>query len=59
MRWGWRLVECAVGFFVTALGVALYLNAGLGPGPAEGPALAMDPPFPFKWFDRGCRSLRR
>ncbi len=47
---GWRLVECAVGFFVTALGVALYLNAGLGPGPAEGPALAMDPPFPFKWF---------
>lgn len=44
-----RAVECGVGFFVVAFGVALYLEASLGPGPAEGPALAVDPPVPFRF----------
>ncbi|MFZ2503808.1 MAG: hypothetical protein WAW88_14180 [Nocardioides sp.] len=38
-----------VGMLVVSLGVALYLSAELGPGPAEGPALAMDPPVPFRF----------
>lgn len=43
-----RALECGIGFFVVAFGVALYLEADLGPGPAEGPALAVDPPIPFR-----------
>ncbi len=34
---------------VLALGVAAYLGSNLGAGPAEGAALAWDPPLPFKW----------
>jgi uncharacterized membrane protein YczE len=34
---------------VLALGVASYLGTHLGAGPAEGAALAWDPPLPFKW----------
>lgn len=34
---------------VLAIGVAAYLGSNLGAGPAEGFALAWDPPVPFKW----------
>lgn len=34
---------------VVAIGVAAYLGSNLGAGPAEGAALAWDPPLPFKW----------
>lgn len=34
---------------VLAFGVAAYLGSNLGAGPAEGAALAWDPPLPFKW----------
>jgi uncharacterized membrane protein YczE len=44
-----RWVELAVGFVVVCLGVAGYLAADLGAGPAEGAALAFDPPVPFRW----------
>lgn len=46
---GARTLVCVLGFFVVAFGVALYLEANLGPGPAEGPALAVDPPVPFRF----------
>lgn len=36
-------------FPVLALGIAGYLGAHLGAGPAEGAALAWDPPAPFRW----------
>ena len=45
----WRCVEMGAGFLVLALGVAAYLAVDLGAGPAEGAALAFDPPWPFKW----------
>lgn len=44
-----RWVELGVGFVVVCLGVAGYLAADLGAGPAEGAALAFDPPVPFRW----------
>ncbi len=44
-----RWVELAVGFVVVCVGVAGYLAADLGAGPAEGAALAVDPPVPFRW----------
>lgn len=34
---------------VTAVGIATYLGSQTGAGPAEGAALAWDPPVPFKW----------
>jgi uncharacterized membrane protein YczE len=34
---------------VLAVGVAAYLGGQLGAGPAEGAALAWDPPIPFRW----------
>ncbi len=34
---------------VVCVGVAGYLSADLGAGPAEGAALAFDPPVPFRW----------
>lgn len=45
----WRWAEFGTGFLVLSLGVALYLSVDLGAGPAEGAALAFDPPWPFKW----------
>jgi len=44
-----RIVMVLVAFPVLALGIALYLGTRLGAGPAEAPALAWDPPVPFKW----------
>lgn len=46
---GWRLVLLAAAFPVLALGIALYLGANTGAGPAEAAGLAWDPPVPFKW----------
>jgi len=34
---------------VLSLGIAAYLGSHLGAGPAEGAALAWDPPVPFRW----------
>jgi len=39
----------AAAFPVLALGISAYLGAQLGAGPAESPALAWDPPVPFRW----------
>ena len=36
-------------FPVLALGITGYLGSHLGAGPAEAPALAWDPPVPFRW----------
>lgn len=36
-------------FPVLAVGIAAYLGAHLGAGPAEAAALAWDPPLPFRW----------
>jgi len=44
-----RGTELALGFVVLCVGVAGYLAVDLGAGPAEGAALAWDPPVPFKW----------
>ena len=44
-----RWVELAAGFVVVCVGVAGYLATDLGAGPAEGAALAFDPPVPFRW----------
>lgn len=46
---GLRWAELLVGFVVLAVGVAGYLAVDLGAGPAEGAALAWDPPVPFRW----------
>lgn len=46
---GSRFVELAVAFVLLALGVAGYLASHTGAGPAEGAAIAFDPPLPFKW----------
>ena len=47
--WGWRLLLLAAAFPVLAVGIAGYLGSNTGAGPAEGAALAWDPPVPFKW----------
>lgn len=39
----------AAAFPVLAIGIAAYLGAHLGAGPAEAAALAWDPPVPFRW----------
>lgn len=39
----------ALGFAVICVGVAAYLAADLGIGPTESPAIAFDPPVPFRW----------
>lgn len=44
-----RGTELALGFVVLCVGVAGYLAVDLGAGPAEGAALAWEPPVPFKW----------
>ncbi|MGY2873267.1 uncharacterized protein ACVW00_000457 [Marmoricola sp. URHA0025 HA25] len=44
-----RSAYLVVAFPVLAAGIAAYLGSNLGAGPAEGAALAWDPPVPFKW----------
>ena len=44
-----RIAIFAVGFTAMTIGVAAYLAASLGAGPAEAAALAFDPPIPFRW----------
>lgn len=44
-----RVAIFAIGFAAMTIGVAAYLAAGLGAGPAEAAALAFDPPVPFRW----------
>src|SRR5690349_5211371 len=46
---GARFVELAIAFVLLAVGVAGYLASHMGAGPAEGAAIAFDPPLPFKW----------
>lgn len=46
---GWRLLLLIGALPVVAVGIALYLGANTGAGPAEAAALAWDPPVPFKW----------
>jgi uncharacterized protein len=45
----WRLTLLAAAFPVLAVGIAAYLGARTGAGPAEAAALAWDPPVPFRW----------
>jgi uncharacterized protein len=44
-----RAALLVLAFPVLALGIACYLGSRTGAGPAEGFALAWDPPIPFKW----------
>lgn len=44
-----RSAYLVVAFPVLAAGIAAYLGANLGAGPAEAAALAWDPPLPFRW----------
>lgn len=44
-----RSAYLVVAFPVLAAGIAAYLGSNLGAGPAEGAALAWDPPVPFRW----------
>lgn len=46
--WGQALMLAAA-LVVLAVGIAAYLGSHLGAGPAEGAALAWDPPIPFRW----------
>lgn len=45
----WQALLLAGAFPVLAVGIAAYLGAHTGAGPAEAAALAWDPPVPFKW----------
>ena len=47
--WAGRAAELVLAFVVLCIGVAGYLAADLGAGPAEAAALAWDPPVPFRW----------
>jgi uncharacterized membrane protein YczE len=44
-----QVLLLAAAFPVLAVGIACYLGSHLGAGPAESPALAWDPPVPFRW----------
>jgi uncharacterized protein len=44
-----QVLLLAAAFPVLAVGIASYLGSHLGAGPAESPALAWDPPVPFRW----------
>jgi uncharacterized membrane protein YczE len=44
-----QVLLLAAAFPVLAVGIALYLGAQTGAGPAEAAALAWDPPVPFRW----------
>ena len=46
---GPRFLELGIAFVLLSLGVAGYLASHTGAGPAEGAAIAFDPPLPFKW----------
>lgn len=46
---GVRVGEMLVGLVVLAVGVAGYLAADLGVGPAEALPIVFDPPVPFRW----------
>ncbi|SDO82325.1 Uncharacterized membrane protein YczE [Pedococcus dokdonensis] len=46
---GPRFVELGIAFVLVSLGVAGYLASHTGAGPAEGAAIAFDPPLPFRW----------
>ena len=46
---GLRIVLLVAAFPVLAAGIATYLGSHTGAGPAEGAALAWDPPLPFRW----------
>jgi uncharacterized membrane protein YczE len=52
-RWAYLVVA----FPVLAVGIAAYLGSNLGAGPAEGAALAWDPPLPFKWSYSGVQGF--
>lgn len=52
-----RSVELLVAFVVLCVGVAGYLAADLGAGPAEAAGLAWDPPLPFRWSYTGVQAL--
>ena len=47
--WAGQSLEFIAAFVLLCIGVAGYLAADLGAGPAEVAALAWDPPVPFKW----------
>ncbi len=47
--WPGRIALLVAAFPVLAVGIATYLGSRTGAGPAEGAALAWDPPVPFKW----------
>lgn len=47
--WPARIALLVAAFPVLALGIAGYLGSRTGAGPAEGAALAWDPPVPFRW----------
>lgn len=44
-----QLAMFGCGFVVISVGIAAYLATELGAGPAEGAALAFDPPLRFRW----------
>ncbi|GEP32279.1 membrane protein [Nocardioides szechwanensis] len=44
-----RALLLVAAFPVLAVGIAMYLGSHTGAGPAEGAALAWDPPVPFRW----------
>ncbi len=44
-----RLLLLVAAFPVLSVGIAVYLGSQTGAGPAEGAALAYDPPLPFRW----------
>jgi uncharacterized membrane protein YczE len=48
-HWWSRAAMLVLAFPVVSIGIALYLGTHLGAGPAEGAALAWDPPLPFAW----------
>ncbi len=50
-----RLALLAVSIPVLSLGIAAYLGSQTGAGPAEGAALAWDPPVPFRWSYSGVQ----
>jgi uncharacterized membrane protein YczE len=52
-----QVVLLAAAFPVMAVGIAGYLGANLGAGPAEGAALAWDPPLPFRWSYSAVQGL--
>lgn len=44
-----RVLLLVAAFPVLAVGISMYLGSHTGAGPAEGAALAWDPPVPFRW----------